>query len=196
MNLYILYMHICKCTCFLFVLDMHLCIYICVYTFIYLLKYSYIYILFICCLYMLVARYNSSLNQRKFWKNFPIETTFFGSCAFLRTKALSLGSLIIGRRGLVFLPGQMCDGCDAYNAMRDIRKSGIWKDFIKVIEVWDMSQVTLFIWKVAIIDVDLFPAILKDGGNHSQIEFPAYGLVRSFRSTEWSASSSIQEVNW
>ena len=55
----------------------------------------------------------------------------------------------------------------------------------------DMSQVTLFTWTVAIIDVELFPAILKDGGNHSQIEFPAYGPVRSFRSTEWSASSSI-----
>lgn len=74
----------------------------------------------------------------------------------------------------------------------------------------DMSQVTLFIWTVVIIDVELFPAILKDGGYYSEIEFPAYGLdlwlwmqrrlcdalVRSFRSTEWSASSSIQEVKW
>ena len=78
-------------------------IYICFFAFIYpyiLYVYiflKYIYILFICCLYMLVARYNTSLNQRKFWKNFPIETIFLIPVRFFELRLCPLAVwLLVG----------------------------------------------------------------------------------------------------
>lgn len=89
------YVFICKRYVYIYlhVVFMHVCMRIYV---IYIFWNICIYMFFICCLYMLVARYNTSLNQRKFWKNFPIETTFLVSVRFfeLRLCPLAVGLLV------------------------------------------------------------------------------------------------------
>ena len=128
---------------FLFALDMYVYLHLffafiypyILYVYIYFLKYLYIYIVHLLSIHV-GCKVQYFTESAQVLKEFPNWNHFFGSYAFLRTKALSLGGRIIGRRGLVFLPGRTCDGCDAYNAMRDTRKSGIWTDLTKVIEVW------------------------------------------------------------
>ena len=149
---------------FLFALDMYvyLHLFFCIYISVYTVR---LYIFWNFCIYIYIVHLLSIhvgckvqyfTESAQVLKEFPNWNHFFGSCAFLRTKALSLGSLIIGRRGLVFLPGHTradvwwlwCIQChEGYKKVWDLKRfhQSYWS--------LDMSQVTLFIWTVVIMDV-------------------------------------------
>lgn len=83
----------------LLVLDVYVCLHLffLIYISVYTIRWYIFWNIYIYIAHLLVARYNTSLNQRKFWKNFPIETTFLVPVRFFEPRLCPLAVwLLVG----------------------------------------------------------------------------------------------------